>query len=37
MFGYVTEGAQLLKEMQVGDVIVSAKLTGGEENLVLPQ
>jgi cyclophilin family peptidyl-prolyl cis-trans isomerase len=37
VFGYVTEGAQLLKEMQVGDVITSAKLTAGEENLVLPQ
>ncbi|EFN59625.1 hypothetical protein CHLNCDRAFT_33486 [Chlorella variabilis] len=37
VFGYVTEGSQLLKEMQVGDKIVSAKVVDGEENLVLPK
>lgn len=37
VFGYVTEGANLLKEIQVGDKIVSAKITAGEQNLVLPK
>ncbi|KAL4856839.1 Peptidyl-prolyl cis-trans isomerase [Chlorella vulgaris] len=33
VFGYVVDGAPLLKEMQVGDKIVSAKIVAGEENL----
>lgn len=37
VFGYVVDGAPLLKEMQVGDKIVSAKIVAGEENLVLPK
>ncbi|PSC68158.1 Peptidyl-prolyl cis-trans chloroplastic [Micractinium conductrix] len=36
VFGYVTEGSSMLKEMQVGDKIVSAKIVSGSENLVAP-
>ncbi|KAL4447585.1 hypothetical protein ABPG75_004804 [Micractinium tetrahymenae] len=37
VFGYVTQGSELLKEMQVGDKIESTKILSGEENLVLPK
>jgi cyclophilin family peptidyl-prolyl cis-trans isomerase len=33
VLGYITEGSELLKEIQVGDKIVSAKVTDGIENL----
>ena len=33
-FGYTTEGADLLKSVQVGDVITSAKVVKGAANLV---
>jgi len=36
-FGYVVEGNTLLQNIEVGDVIESAKVTGGLENLVAPQ
>ena len=35
-FGYVVEGADFLRDIKEGDVIVSAKVTSGIENLVLP-
>lgn len=35
-FGYVVEGADFLRDIREGDVIVSAKVTSGAENLVLP-
>jgi cyclophilin family peptidyl-prolyl cis-trans isomerase len=34
VLGYVTSGAELLKDLQVGDAVVSAKLVAGGENLV---
>lgn len=37
VLGYITTGADLLKEMQVGDKIEYAKVTEGIENLVLPK
>lgn len=37
VFGYVTEGTQILKEVQVGDKIASAKIVSGAENLVQPK
>jgi cyclophilin family peptidyl-prolyl cis-trans isomerase len=36
-FGYTTEGAEFLKDVKEGDVIVSAKVVSGLENLVLPK
>jgi cyclophilin family peptidyl-prolyl cis-trans isomerase len=36
-FGYVTEGADFLSSILEGDVIVSAKVVDGGENLVQPQ
>jgi len=36
VFGYTVENAGLLKDVKVGDVITSARLVAGEENLVLP-
>ena len=36
-FGYVTEGSDFLQDIREGDVIVSAKVTKGAENLVLPK
>lgn len=36
-FGYVVEGSDFLSDMKEGDVIVSAKVTEGLENLVLPK
>merc|ERR1719238_1705846 len=33
-FGYTIDGARLLSDVKEGDVIVSAKVTGGLENLV---
>jgi cyclophilin family peptidyl-prolyl cis-trans isomerase len=35
-FGYVVEGADFLSDVDEGDIIVSAKVTKGAENLVLP-
>lgn len=35
-FGYVVEGADFLRDAKEGDVIVSAKVTEGIENLVQP-
>jgi cyclophilin family peptidyl-prolyl cis-trans isomerase len=37
VLGYITQGADLLKEMQVGDTIEYAKVTEGVENLQLPK
>ena len=36
-FGYVVEGADFLTDIKEGDVIVSAKVTEGLENLELPK
>ena len=36
-FGYVVEGADFLSDIKEGDVIVSAKVTEGLENLVQPK
>lgn len=36
-FGYVVEGADFLRDIKEGDVIASAKVTSGAENLVLPK
>jgi cyclophilin family peptidyl-prolyl cis-trans isomerase len=36
-FGYVVDGADFLQDIKEGDVIVSAKVTLGSENLVLPK
>merc|ERR1719379_68680 len=35
-FGYTVDGAKLLSDVKEGDLIVSAKVTGGLENLVRP-
>lgn len=35
-FGYVLDGQPVLDKMKLGDRIISAKITGGAENLVLP-
>ena len=32
-FGYTTEGSEFLKDVREGDIIVSAKVTKGLENL----
>jgi cyclophilin family peptidyl-prolyl cis-trans isomerase len=37
VFGYITKGADLLKDMQVGDKIDYCKVIGGLENLQLPK
>lgn len=37
VFGYVVEGADFLRDMKEGDIIVSAKVTEGAENLVQPK
>lgn len=37
VLGYITEGSDLLKEMQIGDTIEYAKVTSGIENLQLPK
>lgn len=37
VFGYVVEGADFLRDTKEGDIIVSAKVTGGIENLVQPK
>ena len=37
VFGYVTEGQEVLKELKAGDKIESAKVVQGAENLVEPQ
>lgn len=36
VFGYVTEGMDVIGGLASGDVIRSAKLTAGRERLVLP-
>lgn len=36
VFGYVVEGADVLRELRQGDQIVSARVTAGAENLVTP-
>lgn len=36
-FGYVVEGADFLSDIKEGDIIVSAKVTNGIENLVQPR
>jgi hypothetical protein len=33
-FGYTVDGAELLKDVKEGDIVVSAKVTKGLENLV---
>ena len=37
VFGYLTEGKEVLEQLKEGDQIVSAKVTQGAENLVEPQ
>lgn len=37
VFGYITEGSELLKEMQVGDTIEYCKVISGLENLQAPK
>jgi peptidylprolyl isomerase len=36
VFGYVTEGADVLRELKPGDTIISATVVDGAENLVKP-
>jgi len=36
-FGYTIDGARLLSDVKEGDTIVSAKVTSGLENLVMPK
>ena len=36
-FGYVVEGEDFLSDIKEGDIIVSAKVTEGIENLVRPK
>ena len=36
-FGYVVEGEDFLRDIKEGDIIVSAKVTEGIENLVRPK
>ena len=36
-FGYTVDGARLLSDVKEGDVIVSAKVTSGLDNLVKPK
>lgn len=36
-FGYVVEGEGFLRDMKEGDIIVSAKVTEGAENLIQPK
>jgi hypothetical protein len=36
-FGYVVEGADFLSDLKEGDVILSAKVTIGGENLIPAQ
>ena len=36
-FGYVVDGADFLQDVKEGDIIVSAKVVSGSENLVLPK
>lgn len=37
VFGYVVQGADILQDLKVGDVITSAKVVAGQENLVNPR
>lgn len=37
VFGYVVEGADFLRDMKEGDIIVSAKVTEGADKLVQPK
>ncbi|HBY79475.1 MAG TPA: peptidylprolyl isomerase, partial [Cyanobacteria bacterium UBA11148] len=37
VFGYVIEGEDILRQLKAGDVIESAKVVKGAENLVEPQ
>lgn len=37
MFGYVVEGADFLRDVKEGDIITSAKVTDGANNLVQPK
>ena len=34
-FGYIIKGNNLLQNIEVGDIIIDAKVTDGVENLVL--
>jgi cyclophilin family peptidyl-prolyl cis-trans isomerase len=36
-FGYVVDGADFLRDVKEGDIIVSAKVTEGAEKLVQPK
>ena len=36
-FGYTIDGARLLSDVKEGDVIVSAKVTSGLDQLVMPK
>lgn len=37
VFGYVTDGAEAVRQLRSGDRIVSARLVSGEDGLVVPQ
>ncbi|MGC1310399.1 MAG: peptidylprolyl isomerase [Phormidesmis sp.] len=37
VFGYVTDGMDVVDDVQLGDVISAAKVTAGADNLVLPE
>lgn len=37
VFGYVTSGMENIVKLQTGDIIRSARLTSGEDRLVVPQ
>jgi len=37
VFGYLTEGKEVLEELKAGDKIISAKVIQGAENLVQPK
>ena len=36
-FGYTVDGAEMLKDIKVGDIIVSAKVISGNDKLITPK